>query len=677
MVAIIVSIVIMCIDSTRESREARIRGAKTPVLDALEAVAVGLFTVEFFGRLLTVTSAPLSDQYSAEVFGSTDDELDDAFAGDDDPGYADGAGTASDASRSEATGAGGGGFPADSSAPAQATAAGSQSRAGAKAPANAAVQSVMGGEGGPKASPLVAHSSASVGAIAPFYTELVVMAVDPDQTSGNGVALSVLRVLRVARVLRVLKLGRRSSGFAIISKALAKSAYALFLTFFFVFLGIVLFGAIMFYSESGEFDQASGLWLRPDTTGTGVEESPFSSIMAAFWFCIVTASTTGYGDLVPTGLIGKVVASCLQIAGIIVLALPISIIGSNFTTVYREFEGLRGWMRMGYSKEQAKQLVLAGHFPEDVAPGAIAAAEGEYDGGHVHQGALGLAYDGYPSMAASPSVGSWSQPLSPFPGHPFELVKQSNQAGSWEQADGAMSAASSGRRDFWESQPVSVQSEGAQFMQPGACISERSDDDDDEDAASRGELASGQVSRRQRAGAAGEEPAQSGWDTGSHNLPAPTATLATISEAASSPSGLESLGRGPASGDGSTAGSAKGSPGTSEPHDDAMADSDEEPGSEGLGQATTRPESPQRGPPAPTEASPGSGGDITQVSDFPSMSFSGQAGKGPSERHRSRASDSADSPSIAELLARISSQEAQLQEMHATLRSVLAAVRRG
>lgn len=443
MVAIIVSIVIMCIDSTRESREARIRGAKTPVLDALEAVAVGLFTVEFFGRLLTVTSAPLSDQYSAEVFGSTDDELDDAFAGDDDPGYADGAGTASDASRSEATGAGGGGFPADSSAPAQATAAGSQSRAGAKAPANAAVQSVMGGEGGPKASPLEAHSSASVGgqpsrtsklaalgrsrsidgynecaaaarkeaagdigdddtsvepwhdlgettsaealehkfaraiggrdarartralasykrslwqrgreftccwgwcfplqrllcsccllppcceiipsagkprslgrvvwsrlcsprarlklwvfwtsamniidlaAIAPFYTELVVMALDPDQTSGNGVALSVLRVLRVARVLRVLKLGRRSSGFAIISKALAKSAYALFLTFFFVFLGIVLFGAIMFYSESGEFDQASGLWLRPDTTGTGVEESPFSSIMAAFWF---------------------------------------------------------------------------------------------------------------------------------------------------------------------------------------------------------------------------------------------------------------------------------------------------------------------------------------------------------------------------------------------------------
>jgi len=399
LVAIVTSIVVMCVESTREVREFRIRGGDIPSLSVLEAVAVVLFTVEFVGRLLSVSSAPLSDQYSADLFGDGDDDEgqeEDGEANDsrsdggddrsgpavmtsgtkgDEPsgGPADGAAPAAEAGP-------GGGAPAASPVSGRArsrsidgfndclaearridgtddddygdddadewedlgvkmsaesiedqyharvrAASSDEERARARAQflkrlsqrgmsgtwccaccaaaqrsacawcllppcATGCGRSVWRTCGSPRARLKLwvflttAMNLIDFAAIAPFYVEAIVVASNNGGPSDSGVALSVLRVLRVARVLRVLKLGRRSSGVAIIAKSLAKSAYALFLTFFFVILGIVLFGAIMFYAESGEYDPDTGLWMRPDVTGTGRQESPFSSIMAAFWF---------------------------------------------------------------------------------------------------------------------------------------------------------------------------------------------------------------------------------------------------------------------------------------------------------------------------------------------------------------------------------------------------------
>lgn len=241
-----------------------------------------------------------------------------------------------------------------------------------------------------------------VAAIVPYYVELLMVAWGASEASNSGVGLAVLRVLRVARVLRVLKLGKRSAGATIIARSMEKSGQALILTLFFVAMGIILFGALLFYAESGEYDVVTGKWMRADVVGTDLEETPFHSIMASFWFCIVSATTSGYGDMYPTSFIGKVVASALQLAGIVVLALPISIIGSNFTTVFREYQGIRGWRRLGYSTKQAKQLVAAGRFPEDVTPEAILAAEAE-----GNDTALMLGADG-----VGPYPGAWPGPGS-------------------------------------------------------------------------------------------------------------------------------------------------------------------------------------------------------------------------------------------------------------------------
>ena len=47
------------------------------------------------------------------------------------------------------------------------------------------------------------------------------------------------------------------------------------------------------------------MWLNED----GKTPSTFQSIPEAMWWCLVTVTTVGYGDLVPSTLTGKLVAS--------------------------------------------------------------------------------------------------------------------------------------------------------------------------------------------------------------------------------------------------------------------------------------------------------------------------------------------------------------------------------
>uniref|UniRef100_A0AC35FNJ4 Uncharacterized protein n=1 Tax=Panagrolaimus sp. PS1159 TaxID=55785 RepID=A0AC35FNJ4_9BILA len=154
-------------------------------------------------------------------------------------------------------------------------------------------------------------------AILPFMIEmgLKIVGIDTEQLQDLKGAFLVIRILRVLRVIRVLKLGRYSSGLQMFGKTLHASFRQLGMMAMVVMTGVIFFSTLVYFLEKDE-----------PTSG-------FHSIPAACWWCIVTMTTVGYGDLTPVTVAGKLVATGAIACGVLVLALPITIIVDNFMKV--------------------------------------------------------------------------------------------------------------------------------------------------------------------------------------------------------------------------------------------------------------------------------------------------------------------------------------------------------
>ncbi len=69
----------------------------------------------------------------------------------------------------------------------------------------------------------------------------------------------------------------------------------------------------------------------------------FGSLPNAMWWAVVTLTTTGYGDVVPLTLIGRIIGSLLMISGIAVLALLTGVLATGFAQEEKRREYLRVW----------------------------------------------------------------------------------------------------------------------------------------------------------------------------------------------------------------------------------------------------------------------------------------------------------------------------------------------
>lgn len=230
-------------------------------------------------------------------------------------------------------------------------------------------------------------------AILPFYVELLVAAF-VDGERGDASALAVVRVVRITRVFRLLKLGKHNEGLDILKVTMQESWSFLVSVLFLVVIFQVLFGALIYYAESGSvcveawqcrngpdegqdctslvysdghmasFNGSVAVGKRGSSQPNQAQAVPvfsqgnsavcanecqsvgnicfgadgsltnFNSIPIAMWWALVTMCCVGFGDIAPATPLGQLIGAVAAITGVIVLAMPTTVIGTNFSEAY-------------------------------------------------------------------------------------------------------------------------------------------------------------------------------------------------------------------------------------------------------------------------------------------------------------------------------------------------------
>ena len=71
------------------------------------------------------------------------------------------------------------------------------------------------------------------------------------------------------------------------------------------------------------------------------EENGFDSIPRGAYWAIVTLTTVGYGDIVPSTHLGQLLASAVMILGYGIIAVPTGIVSAELTQAKREHANTR------------------------------------------------------------------------------------------------------------------------------------------------------------------------------------------------------------------------------------------------------------------------------------------------------------------------------------------------
>ena len=168
----------------------------------------------------------------------------------------------------------------------------------------------------------------------------------------------VFRILRVVRVLRVLKMARIA--LQELEKKLESSnpiITNLKIYFIALFSVVMISSTLMYYVEGNLYSpeaiaagqaaldaqiaanplpadappEASKFMPVDPISGNAIPEDKrfYSSIPAAMWWCMVTLTTTGYGDMFPLTFGGRVIACFTMLLGLVLFGILLNIVGKT------------------------------------------------------------------------------------------------------------------------------------------------------------------------------------------------------------------------------------------------------------------------------------------------------------------------------------------------------------
>lgn len=127
---------------------------------------------------------------------------------------------------------------------------------------------------------------------------------------GGAQALVTLRALRLLRVFRILKLARYLGASNQLKDSIIASRVKILVFLFAVLVSSVVFGTIMYLVEG--------------------EANGFTNIPKSVYWCIVTLTTVGFGDIAPQTPLGQFITIIIMILGYGIIAVPTGIVSAEY-----------------------------------------------------------------------------------------------------------------------------------------------------------------------------------------------------------------------------------------------------------------------------------------------------------------------------------------------------------
>lgn len=124
-----------------------------------------------------------------------------------------------------------------------------------------------------------------------------------------------LRLLRISRLLHVVRIFQHSRSLQLITIVLKRAKRPLLFVISLASIYIFIVAAIMFNEET----------------------NLFPNFLDALYWAIISLSTIGFGDIVPTTEIGRAITAISALVGIAVFALPTSVITAEYVAVVNEY----------------------------------------------------------------------------------------------------------------------------------------------------------------------------------------------------------------------------------------------------------------------------------------------------------------------------------------------------
>eukprot|EP00927_Polykrikos_kofoidii_P037861 TRINITY_DN32067_c0_g1_i1.p1 TRINITY_DN32067_c0_g1~~TRINITY_DN32067_c0_g1_i1.p1 ORF type:complete len:589 (+),score=87.56 TRINITY_DN32067_c0_g1_i1:63-1769(+) len=144
------------------------------------------------------------------------------------------------------------------------------------------------------------------------------------------ISTGALRVVRILKIFRLLKLAKFSSTLAVIVESFQNSGDGLCLLLVFLSMNVFVISCFIWMIEEKDWNADLDCYTIINTNTC----LPYQSVPDTFYYAVTTMTTVGYGDVCPATQRTRVVANFGMILGVLVIAMPVGILSSQFQNTY-------------------------------------------------------------------------------------------------------------------------------------------------------------------------------------------------------------------------------------------------------------------------------------------------------------------------------------------------------